>query len=726
MADGTLLFDTSISADGFNADIGKLGKAAAKGITAAVGAATAAVGAFGAYAVKSGAEFDTAMSQVAASMGKTVDQIPEISAKAKELGATTKFTSTEAAEGFNILAMAGQSVEQQLDTIGPVLDLASAGAMDMADAATYVTGALSGFSAPASEATHYANLFAKGATLANTSVAGLGEAVSDSAASSSKYGQSVDSSTLALLRLAKANITGSEAATAYNRLMVDLYTASGDAKKQLDALGVSCYDQSGKARDLNDVVNELGAAMSGMSDEQRAAAENTIFSMYGMSAFDNMLKADTDTCNEWADALAGADDEFDGLGSAAGQAQTQLDNLQGDLTLLSSAFDGLAQSVYAGAQGSLREFVQLGTDCITQMQEGFESGGVDGLMDALGSCLAQIVGRVAELAPTAVQLAVGILQALVEGLGANAGVILQAAISIVQTLAQGLLSLGSYLFNSGLSLISQLAQGAGSAIPQFIATVLPQILQFTDNLRANFGQFVDAGIDLLLSITDGIVSSIPTLLENIPQIVTNIAGLINDNAPKLLVAGAQIIIKLLAGIIQNVPNLIAALPQIIQAIVAVFKAFNWLEIGTNIIRGIISGIKSAIGGLVEAAASAAKAAFNAAKNALGIHSPSKKFAWIGEMSIAGWEKGWDDSYGEFLSNCNDDMDTFVADAQNTIGGFNIGAGNNSATGRLGAAPGGGAVVVYQENTINTHDSYTPSEVTRKLEDLTDRLGWRLH
>ena len=174
MADGTLLFDTSIDSDGFNVDIGKLGSAAAKGIAAAVGVATAAVGAFGAYAVKSGAAFDTAMSQVAASMGVTVDQIPEISARAKELGATTKFTSTQAAEGFNILAMAGQSVDDQLSTIGPVLDLASAGAMDMADAATYVTGALSGFSAPASEATHYANLFAKGATLANTSVAGLG------------------------------------------------------------------------------------------------------------------------------------------------------------------------------------------------------------------------------------------------------------------------------------------------------------------------------------------------------------------------------------------------------------------------------------------------------------------------------------------------------------------------------------------------------------------------
>ena len=876
MADGTLLFDTSISGDGFNKDLGKLSKIAAKGIAASVAAATTAIGFFAKYTVKSGAEFDTAMSQVAATMNTTVDQIPELSAKAKELGGTTKFTSTQAAEGLNILAMAGQSVDEQLATIGPVLNLASAGAMDMADAAAYVTGALSGYSAPASEAEHYTNLFAKGATLANTSVAGLGEAVSGAAATASKYGQTIESTTLSMLRLAKANITGSEAQTAYNRVSIDLFNATGDAKKQLDALGVSCYDQAGNARDLNDIINELGAAMSGMSDEQRAAAENTIFSMYGMSAFDNMLKADTDTCNDWAEALAGADSEFDGLGSAAGQAQTQLDNLEGDVTLLSSAFDGLAQSVYAGAEGSLREFVQLGTDCITQMQEGFESGGVDGLMDALGSCLSMVVGRVAELAPTVVQLAVGVLQALGEGLAANAGLIAQSAVSIVQTLAQGVSGLASYLFTAGLDLIGQLAQGAGSAIPQFLSTVLPQVLQFTSNLRANFGQFVDAGINLLLSIVDGIVASIPTLLQTIPQIVINIAGLINDNAPKLLLAGAQIIIKLLAGIVQNVPNIIAALPKIIEAIVAVFQAFNWISlgkniidllrrgitgmvgaikgagqtifntvrdkiaelpstllnlgsnaisslasgvramissassagvsiftvirsaiaqlpgtllslgssamsgllgairaaigaigsagasilnalvnsllnmpsrlmqlatqgctsfknaftqvqwssIGGNIIRGIISGIGSAIGSLVSAATNAAKKAFDAAKNALGIHSPSKKFAWIGEMSVAGWEKGWDDSYGEFLSGANDDMSAFVADAQNVIGGFNAGVGGNAATGRL-AATGGGTVIVYQTNTVNTHDSYTPSEVTRKLEDLSDRMKWRL-
>lgn len=877
MADGTLLFDTSIDSDGFNKDIGKLGKAAAKGIAAAVGAATAAVGTFGAYAVKSGAAFDTAMSQVAASMGKTVDQIPEIAARAKELGAATKFTSTQAAEGFNILAMAGQSVEEQLDTIGPVLNLASAGAMDMADSATYLTGALSGFSAPASDAEHYANLFAKGATLANTSVAGLGDAVSSSAAAASKYGQTVESTTLSMLRLAKANITGSEASTAYNRLMVDLYSASGDAKKQLDALGVSCYDESGAARNLNDIINELGAAMAGMSDEQRAAAENTIFSMYGMSAFDNMLKADVDTCNEWADALAGADDEFDGMGAAAGQAQTQLDNLEGDVTLLSSAFDGLAQSIYAGAQGSLREFVQLGTDCLTQMTEGFESGGVDGLMDALGACLSMVVGRVAELAPTAVQLAVGILQALGEGLAANAGLILQSGIEIVQTLAQGVSGLASYLFTAGLDLIGQLAQGAGTAIPEFLSTVLPQVLQFTSDLRSNFGQFVDAGVDLLLSIVDGIVASIPVLLENIPQIIINIAGLINDNAPKLLEAGAQIIFKLLAGIVENIPNILDALPQILEAIASVFQAFNWIDlgkniidllgqgitgavsfvsnaaqsvfngvrdkiaelpgallnlgtsavsslasgvqmvaydaasagtsvfttllsslaglpsalaelaingmgnflsgisaslgnigaaalqiptviaanlhglcpkmlslatkactsfknafikikwssIGGNIIKGIISGITNAVSDLIEAAKNAAKSAFEAAKNALGIHSPSRKFAWIGEMSVAGWEKGWNDSYGEFLSNASGDMADFVADAQRVIGGFNAGAGSNAATGRLAAATGGGTVIVYQTNTVNTHDSYTPSEVTRKLEDLSDKLKWRL-
>jgi len=132
-------------------------------------------------------------------------------------------------------------------------------------------------------------------------------------------------------------------------------------------------------------------------------------------------------------------------------------------------------------------------------------------------------------------------------------------------------------------MLQSLGAGLAQGVPNFLAQALPMVLQFTETLRTNFGNIVDAGIDLLLNLAQGIANGLPTLIEYVPQIVTNIAGLINDNAPKLLAAGLHIIVTLGLGLIQAIPTLIANIPQIIQAVVSVFTAFNWISLGSNII-----------------------------------------------------------------------------------------------------------------------------------------------
>lgn len=139
-------------------------------------AGSAAAVAFTKTSIDAGMNFDTAMSQVAATMGTTVDKIGNVKAKAEEMGRTTKYTATEAAEGMNILAQAGLSADEQISGIGTVLNLASAGAMSLEESASYTAGAVKGFGDSMSNASYYADLMAKGATLANTDVRGLGEA----------------------------------------------------------------------------------------------------------------------------------------------------------------------------------------------------------------------------------------------------------------------------------------------------------------------------------------------------------------------------------------------------------------------------------------------------------------------------------------------------------------------------------------------------------------------
>lgn len=316
---------------------------------------------FAKASIEAGKAFDSAMSQVAATMGVTVNQVGELRDFAQEMGATTAFSATEAAQGLNILAMAGLSANEQMAALPQVLDLAAAGTLALDDAASYVTGTIKGFKDEMDNAQYYTDLIAKGATLANTSVTGLGEAMSRGAATAYGYRQSADTLALSLLRLAEQNLEGEEAATALNRVMRDLYSAQGPAKKTLDELGFSAYTGAGAARELNEVVDDLNASMADMTDSQRNATLATIFSTAGLDAFNKMISVSPEKLKQLQSGLEGA------FGSAAQQADTQLDNLAGDLTLFDSAVEGLQVRISDALSPALRGIVQGATAAVSAL-----------------------------------------------------------------------------------------------------------------------------------------------------------------------------------------------------------------------------------------------------------------------------------------------------------------------------------------------------------------------
>lgn len=316
---------------------------------------------FAKSSIEAGKAFDSAMSQVAATMGVTVNQVGGLRDFAQEMGATTAFSATEAAQGLNILAMAGLSANEQMAALPQVLDLAAAGTLALDDAASYVTGTIKGFKDEMDNAQYYTDLIAKGATLANTSVTGLGEAMSRGAATAYGYRQSADTLALSLLRLAEQNLEGEEAATALNRVMRDLYSAQGPAKKTLDELGFSAYTGAGAARELNEVVDDLNASMADMTDSQRNATLATIFSTAGLDAFNKMISVSPEKLKQLQSGLEGA------FGSAAQQADTQLDNLAGDLTLFDSAVEGLQVRISDALSPALRGIVQGATAAVSAL-----------------------------------------------------------------------------------------------------------------------------------------------------------------------------------------------------------------------------------------------------------------------------------------------------------------------------------------------------------------------
>ena len=606
------LKDAEGNASSSTSKIGGAFKTVGKVAKTAMAAGSAAAVAFTKTSIDSGMNFDTAMSQVAATMGTTVDKIENVKAKAEEMGRTTKYTATEAAEGMNILAQAGLSADEQISGIGTVLNLASAGAMSLEESASYTAGAVKGFGDSMGNASYYADLMAKGATLANTDVRGLGEAFSGSAATAKNYGQAADSVTLSLLRLAEQNVTGSEASTALNRAMADLYTPTDDASKALNQLGVSVYEANGEAKDFNNLVDELNGSLQGMTAEQKNNALATIFTTQGLQAFNKMTASSDATVQKFWKGIQ------DSSGSAAQQAATQLDNLQGDITLLSSATEGLQLAFYNTFSGTIRGAIKGITSEVSGLAEAMESGGISGALSKLAQDAINFSGQL----PGLTKIGGDLINGLISSVTQNSGSITTAVGQLLNNLASTI-STGLNVFTSvGINLLTTIASGMTQGIPTFLGQALPMLTQFTESLRSNAGKLINAGLTLIQNIAQGLINSIPVLIAYVPTIITNLAGIINDNAPKILATGVTIITNLATGLVRAIPLLIANLPKIITAIVSVFTAFNWFSLGKNIVTGIIKGVKN-LPSLLKTAAKNAVNGFKGAFRGNGILSAVK-------------------------------------------------------------------------------------------------------
>lgn len=178
--------------------------------------------------------------------------------------------------------------------------------------------------------------------------------------------------------------------------------------------------------------------------------------------------------------------------------------------------------------------------------------------------------------------------------------LLPLVVNAVGGIPEAIAALAPAILQTGTQLLQNLTSGFAAGIPDFLSQALPAVLSFTEELRANFGDFVSAGIDLILSIANGLVEGLPELFAYIPDIVINIAGLINDNAPKILAGAVGLMVQLGKGLIDSIPLIIQNLGKIVEAIVSVISAFNWMNLGASILKGLASGIKSMASSVTQA------------------------------------------------------------------------------------------------------------------------------
>ena len=403
-----------------------------KGALVATGAIAAGITAFGVSSVKAGAEFDTSMSQVAATMGKTNAELQQevgevdlawghfsgnLREYAQEMGKHTAFSATEAADALNYMALAGYDTQKSMQMLPNVLNLAAAGSMDLATASDMVTDASSALGLTTEETTALVDQMAMASTKSNTSVSQLGEAYLTVGGTAKQLKGGTTELSTALGILADNGIKGSEGGTILRNAITSLTAPTSRAQKELDALGVSVFDSEGNMRSMNDIMMDLDSSMSNMTGKERAEAMSKIFNKRDLKGIEALLAGAGDRWNE----LSGYID--DAQGSAQKMADTQLDNLQGDITLLKSAWEGLQISISDKVTPALRGLVQALTwaidhaDTLGPIILGAATAfGVFAIAINIGNIITAVTTAMAALNAVLVANPIGIVVALIAGL----------------------------------------------------------------------------------------------------------------------------------------------------------------------------------------------------------------------------------------------------------------------------------------------------------------------
>lgn len=325
-----------------------------------------------AYCYQVGSSFEAGMSQVAAVSGASGAELEQLTAKAKELGAATKFTAAETAEALNYMAMAGWKTEEMLAGIDGVLDLAAASGADLGTTSDIVTDALTAFGMTAADCSHFADVLAAASSNANTNVTMMGETFKYCAPIAGALGFSAEDTAVAIGLMANSGIKASQAGTALRTIMTKL---SSDVKISGEKIGevvVQTKNADGSMRGLSDIVNDLRTAFSGLSESEQSAAAKEIAGAEAMSGFLAIMNAGEADVRKLASAIDNCS------GAAAAMAETMQENLSGAVTIFNSALEGVGIAVYDKFKGALTDTVNIFTECLSEMTDEIDNNGALG------------------------------------------------------------------------------------------------------------------------------------------------------------------------------------------------------------------------------------------------------------------------------------------------------------------------------------------------------------
>ena len=678
-----------------------LGSALVRTLTKVV--AAAGIGKMLQSAFTGGTAFESAMAKVGTIADTAKVPLESLSSQVLQVSGDMHIGANEISEAAYQAISAGQDTGNAVAFAGQASMLATAGFTSTTSAVDILTTALNAYGKGADEAGHVSDVLLTTQNLGKTSVDELAGSMGRVIPLAAAYNVSLENLSSGLAIMTANGIATAEASTYTKSMLNELGDTGSTVGKILQQqTGRSFAELNADGKSLGDVLQVLYDSVGGNATK--------------FAGLWSSVEAGTGALSL---ASSGAD-KFNGV----------LQQMQADSGLTQTAYDTMTNTM-AGVKTNAQN---LGT----------------ALFDAVS-------GRLGE----GVALAGGYLQTLSESVQQNG----------IAGLAQGLAAvftdlttnIGPQLLQTGIDLLGKLGEGLVTGIPQLLAQALPVVANLASGLRENAGQLVDAGIQFILNLATGLMNGLPTMIAYLPGIVSDIAGIINDNAPKLLVAGVQLIITLAAGLLNAIPALLANSVQIVQAVVDVWTAFNWLDLGGKVIKLMGSGIKNMAGfvsssvkgmmeqpiaylkslpekfcqwgkdmiqGMIRGITSMIDGVVGSVKNVASAIASVIHFSRPDIGPLRSYEQWMPDFMSGLAKGIRDNL-WMVEDAadvlalttaqpmQLQVAGVLRG---NQQTAAASWQPQPG-VAYQQTNNFYTHDSLSESELTREAEDMMTRLKW---
>lgn len=582
--------------DGFTVFKGILANLATQGIQMAVGA----VKDFCSNIVEIGKTFETSMSKVSALSGATGEDLEALEAKARELGASTTFSASEAADALGYMALAGWDTQQMLDGVGSVLTLAQAGELDLAAASDLVTDYLSAFNMEASETARMVDVLAYAQANANTTVEGLGMAFKNCAANANAAGLDIETTSAAISMMANQGLKGSEAGTALNAVLRDMTAKMEDGAIAIGDQSVAVMDAEGNYRDFTEILADVAAATDGMGDAEKAAALQSTFTADSIKGLNLMLNAGADEMDYFRECL------YNAGGTAEETAAIMTDNLGGDLAAMNSAFEELSIKIYDGLQEPLRSAVQFITGTVVPGIEGFMAWLTTGTQqfDEFGN----VVGEV----PSPIQQAIDTLQAMVPVLAAVGGALIAyktyslavAAAEKARAVATTAVDTATKLLNGTMSLnpIGIIITLIGALVAAFV-----YLWNNCEEFRNFWIGVWDSVMAAVQPIADWVMANVITpLMGYFQEFQATFSALWDAVVASVSDAWQQIAPIVQAGM-QVIQSIISAVMPVIEAIwngcwgvISAVATAVWNAISNTVstVMGVIQGIIQVVTGII--------------------------------------------------------------------------------------------------------------------------------